>query len=139
MPGGRPTKYQPEYCETVIDLGKEGKSLAQMCAHFDVARSTIDQWAEDYSEFSEALSRAKVHMQAKLEEMGFSGLTSKEFNAPVWKKTMEARFRDDYTERKEVTGKDGGPIKTEDVSEHADAFKRAIAGIASRSGTAEGD
>ena len=78
-------------------------------------------------------------MQAKLEEMGFDGMTSREFNAPVWKKTMEARFRDDYTERKEYTGKDGGPIQTEELSENADAFKRAIIGIASRGGTTEGD
>lgn len=103
MPAGRPTSYKPEYCEEVIELGKQGKSLAQMCAHFDIARSTIDQWAEDNAEFSEALSRARVHMQAKLEEMGFAGLGSKDFNAAVWKVTMAARFRDDYTERKDVT------------------------------------
>lgn len=101
----RPTKYKPEYCEQVIELGKEGKSLAQMCAHFDIARSTIDQWAEDYPAFSEALSRARVHMQAKLEEMGFAGLANREFNAAVWKTTMAARFREDYTERKEVENK----------------------------------
>lgn len=105
MPAGRPSKYDPAYCEVVVDLGKQGKSLAQMCAHFDIARSTIDQWAEDYPEFSEAFNRARVHMQAKLEEMGFSGLSNKEFNAAVWKTTMQARFRDDYTERKEVDHK----------------------------------
>lgn len=105
MPAGRPTDYNPEYCEQVIELGKEGKSLAQMCAHFDISRQTIDNWAAAHLEFLEALSRAKVHMQAKLEELGFSGLTSKEFNAAVWKKTMEARFRDDYTERKELEHK----------------------------------
>lgn len=105
MPAGRPSKYDPSYCEEVVELGKEGKSLAQMCAHFDIARSTIDQWAEDNPEFSEALSRAKVHMQAKLEEMGFSGLANREFNAAVWKTTMQARFREDYTERREVDHK----------------------------------
>lgn len=98
----RPTSYLPEYCEIVIDLGKQGKSVAQMCAHFDISRQTIDNWAEAHPEFLEALSRAKVHMQAKLEELGFDGLTSKDFNAAVWKKTMEARFRDDYTERKDL-------------------------------------
>lgn len=105
MPAGRPSKYDPSYCDVVVELGKEGKSLAQMCAHFDVTRQTIDNWAEQHPEFLEALNRARVHMQAKLEEMGFAGLTNKEFNAAVWKKTMEARFRDDYTERKEVDHK----------------------------------
>ena len=82
-------------------MGKEGKSVAQMCSHFDIARSTIDYWAEQNPEFSEAFTRAKNHMQAKLEELGFDGLKNREFNAAVWKTTMAARFRDDYTERKE--------------------------------------
>ena len=99
--GGRPSKYQPEFCEKVIELGKEGKSLTQMCAHFDISRQTIDNWAEQNPEFLEALTRARVHMQAKLEEMGFDGLTSREFNAAVWKTTMQARFPWDYTERRE--------------------------------------
>lgn len=103
MPAGRPTKYDKKYCEEVIELGMAGKSLAQMASHFDVARSTIDQWAEDYAEFSEALNRAKVHAQAWWEDKAMEGLSNREFNAPVWKKSMEARFRDDYTERKQLT------------------------------------
>lgn len=101
MPAGRPTKYDPSYCEDVIELGRAGKSLAQMCAHFDIARSTIDQWAQDNPEFSEALSRAKVHAQDWWESKGVEGMTSDKFNAAIWKKSMEARFRDDYTERRE--------------------------------------
>ena len=98
----RESDYKQEYCDEVVKLGKEGKSVAQMCAHFDICRQTIDNWAKANPPFLEALTRAKTHMQAKLEEMGFNGLTNREFNAPVWKKTMEARFREDYTERKEV-------------------------------------
>ncbi|QIC52902.1 putative terminase small subunit [Brucella phage EF4] len=64
MAGGRPTLYRPEYCETVIELGKQGDSLAQMAAHFDVSRQTIENWASDHPEFLAALSRAKVHCQA---------------------------------------------------------------------------
>lgn len=101
-PGGRPTDYKPEYCVDVIDLGKAGKSKAQMASHFDVARSTIDKWAEAHPEFSEALSRAMAHCQAWWENEGQTGMTSDKFNAAVWKKSVEARFRDDYTERQEI-------------------------------------
>jgi hypothetical protein len=111
MPAGRPTLYKPEYCEQVIELGKQGKSIAQMCSHFEIARSTIDQWAVDNPEFSEAFTRAKVEMQAVLEALAFDGLKNKEFNANLWKTTMQARFREDYTERKEVSGPDGGPVQ----------------------------
>lgn len=99
---GRPTDYEQSYCERVIELGKLGKSKAQMCAEFDISRQTIDNWAAAHEEFLEALSRAMAHAQAWWEDQGVKGLTSKDFNAPVWKKSMEARFREDYTERREV-------------------------------------
>lgn len=99
----RPTDYDPSYCEDVILLGKAGKSKAQMASHFDVSRQTIDNWAVAHPEFLEALTRAMAHCQAWWEDQGQTGLTHQGFNAAVWKKSVEARFRDDYTERQEQT------------------------------------
>lgn len=99
----RPTDYEPEYCEDVIRLGKAGKSKAQMASHFDVSRQTIDNWAETNPEFLEALTRAMAHCQAWWEDQGQSGMVAPGFNAAVWKKSVEARFREDYTERQEQT------------------------------------
>lgn len=99
---GRPTSFKAAYCEDVVTLGKEGKSLAQMCAHFDISRQTIDNWAAAHPEFLEALSRAKAHAQAWWEDQGVVGMTADKFNAAVWKKSMEARFREDYTERQQI-------------------------------------
>lgn len=117
MPAGRPTKYRPEYCEAVIKLGKEGKSPAQMAAHFDVARSTIDEWAENHEEFSEAYARALAHCQNWWENKGQAALDTRDFNSAVWAKSMSARFRDDYTERKEHTGAGGGAISVSITSD----------------------
>lgn len=104
MPAGRPTSYRQEYCEQVIALGKEGKSKAQMAARFDVSRQTIDNWADEFPEFLEALSRAMAHAQDWWENAGQEGmfLGRSGFNDAVWKKSMEARFRDDYTEKQEI-------------------------------------
>lgn len=115
MPAGRPSDYDPSYCEEVIELGKQGKSLVQMAAHFDVSRQTIDNWAAAHPAFLEALNRSKAHAQDWWENAGQTGMLAPGFNAAVWKKSMEARFRDDYTERQQLehTGADGGPIKTE--------------------------
>ena len=104
MPAGRPTLYAPEYCEAIVDLGKQGKSIAQMASHFDVARTTLLQWADTHTEFMTALSRAKEHAQAWWEDQAVNNLTNREFQSPIWKKSMEARFREDYTERKQVEG-----------------------------------
>jgi hypothetical protein len=100
---GRPTEYDPSYCEDVIELGKAGKSKAQMASHFDVSRQTIDNWAVANPEFLEALNRAMAHCQAWWEDTGQTGMVAPGFNAAVWKKSVEARFRDDYTERQEQT------------------------------------
>lgn len=134
-PEGRPTTYKPGYCERVIELGKLGKSKAQMCAEFDVSRQTIDNWAAAQPEFLEALNRAMVHCQAWWEQKGADGLEKPGFNAAVWKKSMEARFRDDYTERREVTGKDGGPIATDNAHHGEVAVSATSAFIADALGS----
>ena len=109
MPGGRPTKYKPEFCETVIAVGEEGGWLCEMAEACDVARSTMDEWAANYPEFSEALTRAKQKAQAWFEREGREGLKAERFNAPLWQKQMSARHREEYTERQQIqgAGKDG--------------------------------
>ena len=44
-------------------------------------------------------------------------MDNRNFNAQLWLKSVASRFRDDYTERQqtEITGANGGAIKTESV------------------------
>ena len=107
------SKFKPKYCDEVVDLGKNGKSLAQMASHFDVSRQTIDNWAEHHPKFLEALNRAKAHAQAWWEDKAMNNITNREFNAPVWKKSMEARFREEYTERRDLDLNHGGNVIVE--------------------------
>ena len=103
---GAPSKYRPEFCEKIIELGKEGKSRTQMASHFDVSRETIAEWARVHTEFSAALIRADAHCQAWWENMGQQGLMMPKemgtFNAAVWSKSVSSRFPDHYTEKKQV-------------------------------------
>jgi hypothetical protein len=121
---GRPTAYKPEYCAKVIAMGKQGKSLAQMAAAFDVARSTIDQWAEQQAEFSEALARARTCAQDWWERQAEVGikLKSADFNAQLWKTVVANRFREDYTETKvtQLQGPNGGPVQTQQMPDWKD-------------------
>jgi hypothetical protein len=109
---GRPTDYRPEYCERVIELGKLGKSHAQIAAALDVSRMTLYRWAEADPKFSDAITHARDLAQAWFEDKGQEGLTTPGFNASLWAKQVSCRFRDDYTDtqRRELTGKDGGPV-----------------------------
>jgi hypothetical protein len=107
MPAGRPTKYKPEFCQTVIAIGEQGGWLSEMAEACDVHRSTVDEWAANHPEFSEALTRAKQKSQAWFEAAGRNGLAMDKFNAHLWAKQMQARFRDEYTERQEVKHEGG--------------------------------
>lgn len=111
-PGGRPTKYRPEYCETIIELGRMGYSKARMAAHFDVAKTTIDNWAADFPEFLDALSRATTLAQAHFEEKGYTNLGERNFNTPLFLGLMKSMFKEDYQDRSvnEIVGKDNTPM-----------------------------
>lgn len=63
-PQGRPSKYKPAYAELMIEHMTEGASIASFAAEIGVARSTINQWAEDHEDFSEALKVGKAKCAA---------------------------------------------------------------------------
>ena len=112
---GRPTLYRVEYNDQVIEMGKQGYSIAMMASALDVDKASIYDWKDRYPDFSTSLSKAMAHAQAWWERAGIDGMQSnKQFNALVWKVSMQARFREDYTERKvqEVSGPNGGPVQS---------------------------
>ena len=100
-PVGRPSLYRPEYCEKVIELGRAGCSPAEIASDLNVDRATLIRWTDEHEEFRTALTRAKVHEQAWWEKAGKSGMIADKFNAAVWTKSVTARFRDDYSEKRE--------------------------------------
>lgn len=104
MPAGRPTKYKAEFCETIIELGKAGKSVMQMAAGIGVTSQTVYEWAKEKPEFSDALTRARELQQCWWEEIGQNGLfgdeKGRQLNTALWSRSMAARFPKDYTERR---------------------------------------
>lgn len=121
MPGGRPTDYKEEYCNSVIEFGKQGFSRVQMAAEFEVAKATIQNWEKEYPEFLAAMTRAMTLSQAWWEKKGQECLVMPagvSFQASAWSRSMAARFPDDWREKTatEHSGPDGGPIKAETVT-----------------------
>ncbi len=101
-PVGRPTKYKPEHCDTAVALGKRGKSPSQIALALNVDRATLYDWAAASPEFATALARAKTFEQAHWEERGHKALNRQHFQANVWRTSMSARFKADYTESSQV-------------------------------------
>lgn len=101
-PGGRPTDYDPAYCESVLAWGALGKSKVWMAAEIGVAKSTLQLWEKVHPEFSAALSRAMTLSQRWWEDEGQCGMRADKFNGQVWGRSMAARFPEDWREQQNI-------------------------------------
>lgn len=114
MPAGRPTDYRIEFCEQVIELGKQGKSVIQMACELGVVKQTMLNWTDFYPEFMDALHQAKQFSQdwwentAQMHTVETPG--GAKVNSGLWSRSMAARFPDDYREKQTI--EHAGEVKT---------------------------
>ena len=112
---GRPSKFSPAYCDLIIEHLAEGASITSFAAEIGVARSTINQWAEDYPAFSEALKVAKAKCAAwwerQLRQIATTGGGPGSATAVIF--GLKNMASDDWRDKQEHehSGKDGGPIE----------------------------
>lgn len=65
---GRPTKYDPSYCELVVEDAKKGFSLSAFAGGILVSRECVTEWRRVHPDFDEACRAAKVARARFLEE-----------------------------------------------------------------------
>lgn len=130
--GERP-QYDPiTMPEIVIKLSRFGKSRAQIAAHLGLSRKALEEWERTYPKFAEALDIGDTLALAWWEGSGQLGifLGSKDFNNGAWLSQIRARYPDLYREvtAHELTGKNGGPIETQNIGE-AEAIRRVATAL----------
>ena len=74
---GRPSAYKPDFCDHVIKLGRQGKSLHQMAAALGVCFGTLNG--------------------------GQKGIWSRDFNAQAYRLKMLNRFPESWRDKPEVS------------------------------------
>jgi transposase-like protein len=117
-PVGRPSTYDPAYCDKVVELGRIGKSIEQICYQLQTPVRTLYEWRDRHPEFSQALEDAKGYEQAWWEEQAQAYMVenkeSDRLNPSLWSRSMAARFPKKYREstKQEITGADGAPLLT---------------------------
>lgn len=99
---GRPSKYDPKFCDMVVEWGREGKSRTWMAAQLLVIRETFDNWAKDHPEFFDALTLAKQLEQLWWEDKGQDCISNSGFQSSVWSRSMAARFPVEWRNKSEV-------------------------------------
>ncbi|WP_199925224.1 hypothetical protein [Neorhizobium sp. SOG26] len=129
MAGGRPSKYDPAYCEQVVEHMKDGASLTSFAAEIGVARSTINEWIDQNYEFSEAVKRAKAKCAAWWEALGRKNAQQGGGNATLVIFGLKNMAGEDWRERAsmELSGPAGGAIPIEDQTATPRALAREIA------------
>lgn len=135
-PGGRPSKYDPSYCDKLVEYGAQGYSLTACAGKLGVSRQTLHEWAGAWPEFSDAMARHAGARTAFLEE----GLIGAETGPMVTSRMFALKNAAPHEWREkqdvELTGKDGGPIETKDVSDLEIA--RRVAFLLAKAGKSTG-
>jgi len=151
--GGRPSAFRDSHCEQARKLCLLGFTDAALADFFGVSTVTLWKWKHSHPEFVNALNAGKAvadcEVASKLYEraLGCSHKAVKIFNtesgtveheytehhppdttaAIFWLKNRDpGRWRD--KQLLEHTGKDGAPIRIEDMAALSDAELMAIAG-----------
>lgn len=138
---GRPSKYKPEFAEQAKKLAVLGATDAQLADFFEVSVSTINLWKIEHEEFSESLKLAKEEADKRVEHSLYQRAMGYEHDevdirvvagelktTPIrkhyppdttacifWLKNRKPQEWRDKIET-ELSGPNGGPIKTEEVT-----------------------
>lgn len=110
--GGRPTKYDPAYCDMIVEHMTDGASMTSFAAMIDVSRSTINEWGKNYPEFSEAIKRAKAKCAAWWEGLAREGAMGGEVNPTLIIFGLKNMSPEEWKDKQEINHESVGGTMT---------------------------
>ncbi len=105
---GRKTKRTPSVEGALFLALREGCTRRAACAAAGISHDTLYAWINEFPDFSDAVTRAEYQA-----EVGFTRVIQKAATEGDWKAAeswLKRRRKDDWSERTETTGPDGGPV-----------------------------
>lgn len=117
---GRPSKYKPEYCKELLDHMREGFTLESFAGRIGVCRDTLHEWSNTHEDFSDATKRGKAASQYAWESKLKQSVDDKSVNAVPVLFTLKCRFGFREVSGLELSGPEGKPIETKNLSELPD-------------------
>lgn len=111
---GRPQKYKPEFLDSIIACGMDGKSVVSRCCEIGIRKQTYYNWIDPDSEFyipefAEAHEIAEMHCAKWWEEKGQRHLTfdphGERLDPQNYRLQMMNRFGWSEKGQQEVNGK----------------------------------
>jgi hypothetical protein len=81
---GRPSKYDPSYCDQIVEFMGRGYSMTAFAGEIGVARSTINEWMGEHPAFSEAVKVGQAKRTRQLEMTLLAGETGPKVTAHIF-------------------------------------------------------
>lgn len=101
---GRPTKYDPKFCDTVIDMMTKGYSKQACAGEIGIAVDTFYQWVKKHKDFSDAVSIGEAKARLFFDKVLVNHIThsknGQQINGQVYGLNMKNRFG--FSDKKEV-------------------------------------
>lgn len=132
-PRGRPTVYDPAYCDALEAFMAQGFSFTAFAGSIGVCRNTLDNWAKEHPDFLGARNRAKARRGLHWEKAALAvakdggGPGAAQIIAFGLKNMGDGEWAD--VQKQELSGPGGAPIQTVDLSGLSPEQLRAVASI----------
>ncbi len=94
---GRPSKYDPAFCEIVIECMSKGFSKEAVAGHLFVCRDTIYEWEKKHPEFFDTIKLgvelSRLFWEGKgVDTLLYTQKSGKRIEATTWIFNMKNRF-----------------------------------------------
>jgi hypothetical protein len=134
---GRPTDFYPELGGEILERMEGGLSLAAAAAELGIHRQRVYEWVERHPEFADTVKLAQAKRQLFLERRLLSAETGPAVTSTIF--ALKNAGPEDWREKvvNELTGKDGGPIATDNAHHGEIAISGTAAFIADALGRGE--
>ena len=114
--GGRPTSYRSEYCQRIVALMAEGRSLEGCAALVGVHPDTLFEWQKVHAEFREAVRAGRAAATTYWENKLIDVANGEPGNAQAiqWALRNRSRAASGWhhdAHRVEHSGPDGQPVQ----------------------------
>lgn len=112
MEQGRPSSYDPSYCDAVVEYLGQGHSIMAFAGEIGVTRQTVHNWMNAHPEFFDAVKVGQAKAVQVWEKALLTVALEGGGNATAAIFGLKNRAPEDWRDKteQEITGKDGGPV-----------------------------
>jgi transposase-like protein len=101
---GCPTKYDPKFCEDVIEQMAKGYSKEAVAGYLGISKDTLYRWIKEHKEFSDAVhigeTKSQFLWESKAVDYSVHTKDGKRLDSRIYSLQMKNRFN--WTDKKEI-------------------------------------